>query len=72
VNMPGFTAEAALYKTSGHYHLTETHDAGEGGQKIQPQLPPFWDRLRCTLRCGWDTGWWYDCFRDCFGIDDDD
>jgi hypothetical protein len=43
MNIPGFTAEASLYKAIDHYKLADTH-ASENQQKIIPQLMP----LECT------------------------
>jgi hypothetical protein len=31
MNMPGFTAEASLYRTSAHYHLVTNLGQAEGG-----------------------------------------
>lgn len=39
INMPGFAAEAALYKTSGHYQMVRNYEAEEAGERILPQLP---------------------------------
>ncbi len=60
-NLPGFTAEASLYKTAGHYHktgnFTQTHGA------IYPttiadllwsanfRLPPWFYSLFCCSFC---------------------
>lgn len=37
VDMPGFTAEAALYVTSGRYQLISDNNASEGTERIVPQ-----------------------------------
>jgi hypothetical protein len=37
MNMPGFTAEASLYKTSEHYKAVGTPDVLAGGVEIVPQ-----------------------------------
>jgi hypothetical protein len=39
MNMPGFTAEASLYKTSYHYHVAGVSQAGDA--RIVPQLRPM-------------------------------
>ena len=45
MNMPGFTAEASLYKTNGHYRLT-TRSAGRADAHLglRPARP-------CHFRC---------------------
>jgi hypothetical protein len=37
MNMPGFTAEASLYKASERYSMARTVDAMANDQKILPQ-----------------------------------
>jgi hypothetical protein len=37
MNMPGFIAEASLYRTSEHYKLTRSWDGSAGKQTIIPQ-----------------------------------
>lgn len=34
MNMPGFTAEASLYKTSGNYRMIGTFDSVEGSVQL--------------------------------------
>jgi len=34
MNMPGFTAEASMYKTSGNYRMGRTFDSVEGGVQL--------------------------------------
>jgi len=57
MNMPGFTAEASLYRRRTHYRMMET-DIGEFDQPVQPQLPR---QLRCYFDClgsvGNEEGW---------------
>jgi hypothetical protein len=52
-HMPGFTAEAALYETSGSYCMTVTVASTSQVLPQQRDLP--WVR-RCTRRC--DPGGW--------------
>jgi hypothetical protein len=53
MTIPGFTAEASLYQTSGHYHMAKTLDALENSGQVLSQLRPsfFLDKL-CE-----DTAW---------------
>ena len=39
MNMPGFTAETSLYKTSGHYRMAGTPGDLLGSREVLPQLP---------------------------------
>jgi hypothetical protein len=43
IKIPGFTAEASVYKMSGHYQSVAMRACSKGGQKIISQLPigPF-------------------------------
>jgi len=61
MNMPGFTAEKAVYETSATYELEKGNNIRQSGE-VQPQLPP---ELGCYFRCGGDTGWWYICAYAC-------
>ena len=58
-SLPGFTAEASLYKVSAPYRMLETDRVGEFGQQVEPQMPPR--QLRCYLNCldsvGSEPGW---------------
>ena len=38
MNMPGFTAEASFYRTSGHYQSIVTRAYSDGGQTVVAQL----------------------------------
>lgn len=50
MKMPGFTAEASIYKTSGSYSMAATVSLKE---QVLPQqfrgLYPWWCRLVCTF-----------------------
>jgi|SRR5215204_2908993 len=50
MNMPGFTAEASLYRESGHYRTAGAHTEAEGA--IQPAGPyrPIGRLIRAALR----------------------
>lgn len=61
MNLPGFTADAALYNTNEVYRLAQRPDYGDGAQGVVPQLRVgsfgvggigtklgFW----CELGCG--------------------
>ena len=54
MNMPGFTADASLYRTSAGYHFTaEAYRNGQ--QQILPQLPDIIGRFlrrACQAACG--------------------
>lgn len=49
MNMPGFTGEASLYKTSGHYRIVGTPDDLLGSRGVLPQL--YTTRAVCRA-CG--------------------
>jgi hypothetical protein len=49
MSMPGFSAEASLYKTSGRYHSAHAFTES-GGNAL---LPAQWDG-DCDWRCFWD------------------
>ncbi len=51
-NMPGFTAEVSLCKTSGHCHMIETARASES-REVLPQLAVGVDPY---------------CFNDCYHV----
>ncbi len=67
MNIPGFTAETSLYKTSGHYRaMAGTPNALVGGLGVLPQLkiPLFEcqadcafspDYNACIWQCFWDA-----------------
>ena len=38
MNMPGFSAEASLCKTSGHYHCMATRGSNESPRQVTSQL----------------------------------
>jgi hypothetical protein len=63
MNMPGFTAEASLEKTRGHYHSAHTF-AEAGGNALLPAqrccAPPPHPPLM-----PWGFGW--RCVQQCFG-----
>lgn len=52
MNMPGFTAEAALSQTSGRYQMSASADTALFQQSVTPALPinPGW-WLRCIGAC---------------------
>ena len=71
MNMPGFTAESSVYRTSGHYQMTAGFDANGG--VIRPQacdrdcmsecveacdydFPPGRMRAQCVLACPRECG----------------
>ena len=53
MNLPGFTAEASLYKTRGHY-LTGAPDDSGGGRGVLPQLQDdtIWTTDKICEACG--------------------
>lgn len=69
MNMPGFTAEASLYKTSGDYRLVASGGDGFAGQAVTPALPiidTIWRGLRCVdacVACAIAGGVGNDCWR---------
>jgi hypothetical protein len=64
-SVPGFTAEASLFKTSERYQLTAAWDAGSRGLIPQQDLPvtPF-PGFRCTPCTGGRQICWF--IRPCF------
>jgi hypothetical protein len=54
MNMPGFSAESSLRKTSKQYYAVGAHITQINGGKVIPQATPKW-LLRflgfCTLEC---------------------
>jgi hypothetical protein len=50
MNIPGFTAEASLYRESGHYRMAGAHTHADGA--IQPAGPyrPIGRLIRAALR----------------------
>jgi hypothetical protein len=54
MNMPGFTAEASVYKVKGHYHTTNIPNEGGGvSEGVRLAQMPFCHRGRanCVLDC---------------------
>ena len=47
MNMPGFKAEASLYKTSGHYRMAGTPNDLVGSRGVLPQLPIGFCQANC-------------------------
>ena len=64
MNMPGFTAEASLYKASVRYGMARTVNAIANGQKIIPQRVPL---CEVDPEClGWcQLSGYRDCWRIC-------
>jgi hypothetical protein len=50
VNMPGFSAEASLYRTSRSY-LKKVAGQPRAHEPIQPALDGNWGFLGCNLHC---------------------
>jgi hypothetical protein len=52
MNIPGFTAEASVYKTSGNYQMTGTANDLAGNRGVVPQMSaPCRETFRnCVLR----------------------
>lgn len=47
MNMPGFTAEASLYKASGHYRMAGAPNDLVGSHEVLPQLPIGFCQANC-------------------------
>jgi len=62
MNMPGFTAEASLYKPSERYKMVGTLATLAGSAEVVPQA---FDDVGCMQWCLWggSTFWqcWYYC-----------
>ena len=68
LNMPGFTAQASLYKAGWHLRMAATQDSWVGKGDVLPQLPMGFcmancdsiedDFMRtvCEMRCSEDQG----------------
>ena len=67
--MPGFTADASLYKANKHFVMVSLPGAGTDGQRVQPQakLPTYYCVYNCFFGGGGDD--MIDCLGDCFGVD---
>jgi hypothetical protein len=65
MNMPGFTAETSLYKTSGHYRMARTVNAIANGQKIIPQRVPLCEVEPECLQACFSLGYARDCWFIC-------
>ncbi len=67
MNMPGFTAEATLYRESGQYRTAGAHTRADGA--IQPAIYRNYWYDRCYEDC-WatctDDPWYCDHNCDCF------
>lgn len=69
MNMPGFTAETSLYKTSGSYQSVAARGYGSGEQRVVSQLRPpgtvdttvCCGGRCCTLPCQWPCQLFVDC-----------
>jgi hypothetical protein len=42
MNIPGFTAEAALHVAGEHYQMADNYESHEAAEQILPQLPATW------------------------------
>lgn len=67
-NLPGFTAESAVYKSPGHYLAASAGTGPTGGTAVVPQLPLglspdqlYWCRLAC-LYCRYTGYFCWPCF----------
>src|ERR1700757_1481899 len=70
---PRLSAEASLYKTSGHYHAVWVSDQNAwtvSQQQVTSQVKPCATRCAgtCRTRCGQDTTCFDECFRECIDI----
>jgi hypothetical protein len=78
MSIPGFTAEASLYRTSRFYSSVRPRDPWEDTREILPQLARGWGGLACNEACKalceiqcdldeqdcWDNFRLYDCVED--------
>jgi hypothetical protein len=70
INMPGFTAEASVYKTRGHYRVSSMTSDLAGGRGalqaagdglVQQKISNWWQCWylgRCIICCSWYWCWW--------------
>lgn len=58
MKMPGFTAEASLYKANKHFGMVSLSGAGTDGQNVQPQ--------RVDVKVPWNAVAYSACFYGCW------
>lgn len=63
--LPGFTAEASLYRASEHYRKARTVNAMANNQKIVPQRIPLCEVDQDCLNACSLSGWGSACWRMC-------
>jgi hypothetical protein len=62
VNIPGFTAEASLYKTSERYQMAEIPNAPAVGREVVPQLrQQTFCRTSGGVTCCWTPWYGWQC-----------
>jgi hypothetical protein len=67
MNMPGFTAEVSLYKTTNHYHMIEAVHQADGTVHAALIGNCFRDCFRACRALG-ESGWWCSsiCQQECY------
>ena len=67
MKMPGFSAEASLYKSNKHFSMVSLPSAGTDGQRVQPQANQFKCVYHCIFGPGGSDGEMINCLDGCFG-----
>jgi hypothetical protein len=74
MNLPGFTAEDSIYKTSGRYGMTTTFDSQNASANVQPAIPQGYCTAfryaRLAAQERGDDGWyafWDGAYWGCMG-----
>lgn len=65
MNMPGFTAEVSLSKTSGHYQSIRTQSHSSGGQGVISQLSVGDGFYSTSGSLSWGGPVFRKCYMDC-------
>jgi hypothetical protein len=63
MNLPGFTAEASLYKSSKTYQMTLTSASLSNSSEVIPQRYCY--RRGCLFCCCYDGGYGCNCVNTC-------
>ncbi len=66
MNMPGFTAEASVYKTRDRYQLAVALSADTEKQVVVPQRESAEEQ--CMASCLWSGGSYKECFEFCYQL----
>lgn len=69
MNLPGFTAEASLYRTNRHYSLVRSISTSTAGAKVLAQSPGCWESFKeCLAGCPYGEGTNWEDEWECYGF----